>query len=409
MSSFRSRLASLFEGLPPTYWLLFTGTLINRTGGFVIPFLTLYLTSQRGISISQAALTVSLFGAGSFISQLTGGELSDRLGRRPIMLLSFTAAPAIMVTLGLVASITAISLCTFLLGFFTDLYRPAVSAAVADLVPSQSRVRAYGYIYWAINMGAAVAPIIAGFLSSYTYLALFIGDALTTFIYGIIVFFGVRETRPAQVEQGPSPSISQRVTQLKQAPLLLLFSFLALLTGSIYLQGNVTLPVDMLSHGLGPAVYGGVISINGFLVVLTTIPVSHMASNWRRFRAMSISALFLGLGFGFTAFATTIPLFAISVAIWTVGEIIGTAVAPAIIADMAPVESRGLYQGVFGSAWGLSALAGPLLGGWIYQHLGASVLWIGCFGLACLIALSYPGIQRAARHGITQSPAASDI
>ena len=68
---------SLTEGLPPTYWLLWTGTLINRLGGFVIPFLTLYLTSQREIPVSQAALMVSLFGAGSFIAQLTGGD--DRM------------------------------------------------------------------------------------------------------------------------------------------------------------------------------------------------------------------------------------------------------------------------------------------------------------------------------------------
>ena len=75
------RIASLIEGLPPTYWLIWTGTLINRLGGFVIPFLTLYLTVQRQIPVSQAALMVSLFGAGSFAAQLTGGELTDRLGR----------------------------------------------------------------------------------------------------------------------------------------------------------------------------------------------------------------------------------------------------------------------------------------------------------------------------------------
>src|SRR5262245_42749055 len=174
------RLTSLIQGLPPTYWLIWLGTLINRLGGFVIPFLTLYLTTRRAIPISQAALVVSLFGAGSFISQLSGGELTDRLGRRPVMLMSFLITPIFMFILGLARDLALISISTFLVGFFTDLYRPAVGAAIADLVPPESRTRAYGYNYWAINLGAAVAPVLAGLIAGYNYLILFVADALTT-------------------------------------------------------------------------------------------------------------------------------------------------------------------------------------------------------------------------------------
>lgn len=76
---------------------------------------------------------------------------------------------------------------------------------------------------------------------------------------------------------------------------------------------------------------------------------------------------------------------------------IGTAVAPAIIADMAPVELRGLYQGVFGSAWGLSFFLGPLLGGAVYENFGASSLWFSCFALGCLLAIGYLALGRFAR------------
>ena len=79
MSTNKKGLATITEGLPPTYWLIWTGTLVNRVGGFVIPFLTLYLTVQRAIPVSRAALIVSLYGAGSFISQLTGGELTEKV------------------------------------------------------------------------------------------------------------------------------------------------------------------------------------------------------------------------------------------------------------------------------------------------------------------------------------------
>ena len=396
----KNRVQSLTEGLPPTYWLIWTGTLINRLGGFVIPFLTLYLTSQRAIPVSQAALMVSFFGAGSFIAQLTGGELTDQLGRRPVMLTSFLVTPAAMIVLGLAHAIPVIAISTFVVGFFTDLYRPAVAAAIADLVPSEGRTRAYGYNYWAINLGAAIAPVIAGALAKYTYLALFIGDALTTLAFGLIVFFGIRETRPVEVHTAKGTTVRERLLQLKREPILLVFSLLALFFGIIYMQGFVTLPVDMSTHGLGPEQYGLAIATNGFLIVLVSIPISNMAGHWPRFSAMAAAAVFLAFGFGSTALADSSPLFALSVGIWTLGEIVASTVAPAIIADLAPVELRGLYQGIFGSAWGLAFFIGPLSGGWVFDHLGPNVLWGGCLALGLLLAIGYLGMSAPARRRI---------
>jgi len=167
MKSMRARFQTLTADLPPAYWFLWLGILINRLGSFVIPFLTLYLTSQRGVSVSQAALTVSLFGAGSFAAQLVGGELADRFGRRPVLLISLFIAPVAMIALGFARSLPLIAFFTLILGFFTDLYRPAMGAAVADLVPASARIRAFGYQNWAVNLGFSLAPILAGFMAHY--------------------------------------------------------------------------------------------------------------------------------------------------------------------------------------------------------------------------------------------------
>lgn len=396
-------LTSLIEGLPPAYWLIWTGTLINRLGGFVIPFLTLYLTAQRMIPVSQAAFMVSLFGAGSFIAQLSGGELTDRLGRRPVMLMSFFVTPIFMVVLGFARDLALISIATFIVGFFTDLYRPAVGAAIADLVPPEARTRAYGYNYWAINLGAAIAPILAGLMAQYDYLLLFVADALTTAIFGFIVLFGIHETRPAEAHHASHTPLGERISQLKRAPILLIFSFITLFFGMVYMQGNVTLPLDMQSHGLGPKDYGAAIAVNGFLIILVTIPVSNMARKWPRFETVAVAAVLLGLGYGFTALATNLPLFALSVAIWTLGEIAATSVGPTIIADLSPVELRGLYQGIFGAAWGLSFFIGPLAGGWVYENLGSDTLWIGCLIAGVVIGFCYYALSAPARHHMAKS------
>ena len=399
---FRLRFANGIFDLPPTYWLLWLGTLINRLGGFVIPFLALYLTNQRGIPVSQAALMVSLFGAGSFAASLTGGELADRLGRRPVLLMSFLIAPISMMVLGLARSTLLIALLCPLQGFFTDLYRPAVGAAIADLVPPDGRTRAYGYNYWAINLGAAIAPALAGQLAHSSYLLLFIGDALTTLIFGLIVLYGIQETRPAEAQHVAQNTLGRRLVELRNEPLLLAIAGLTLVFGTIYMQGNVTLPIDMQAHGMSAAQYGLAIATNGALIVLLNIPVSRAAARWPRFGTMAVAALLLGLGFGLTAVASSLPFYALAVAIWTLGEIAGAAIAPTIVADLSPVELRGLYQGVFGAAWGLSLFVGPAVGGWVFQHLGATALWTGSLVVGSLLALGYlalsgPGSRRMAR------------
>jgi MFS family permease len=393
---------SLVEGLPPTYWLIWTGTLINRLGGFVIPFLTLYLTAQREIPVSTAALIVSFFGAGSFLAQLTGGELTDRLGRRPVMLMSFFITPIFMITLGLARDISLISICTLIVGFFTDLYRPAVGAAIADLVPPDLRPRAYGYNYWAINLGAAVAPLLAGLMADYNYLILFVADALTTAIFGLIVLFGIRETLPVEAHHSSRLPLRERISQLKRAPILLIYSFLTLFFGIVYLQGYIGLPLDMQAHGLGPTDYGAAIAVNGFLIILVTIPVSNMAAKWPRFETVAVASALCGLGFGFTALATNLPLFALSVAIWTLGEIAATSVGPTIIADLSPIELRGLYQGIFGAAWGLSYFLGPLAGGWMYEHWGSTALWVACLITGLVLAFCYLTLSAPARRQMAE-------
>jgi MFS family permease len=390
----------MFLNLPKTYWWLFLGTFINRLGAFVLPFLTLYLTGERALSPARAALIVSMFGAGSFAAQLTGGELTDRLGRRPVMLISFLATPVAMITLGFARDLGLIAATTLALGFITDLYRPAVSAAVADLVAPEDRTRAYGYLYWAINLGFAISPILAGLLADRNYLYLFIGDALTTFLFGLIILFAVRETRPAEASRAAHATVRERVVQLRQTPILLFFSLLTLFFGVIYMQGYVALPLEMKADGLGSIDYGKAISVNGWLIVLITLPVTSMAVRWPRYSAIAVSAILMGLGFGLTGFANDIHFFAFSVAVWTLGEILGSAVAPTIVADLSPIELRGLWQGVFGSMWGLSFFLGPLLGGWIFEQFGPAALWGGCFTLGCSIALGYVALGRAANRRV---------
>jgi MFS family permease len=89
------------------------------------------------------------------------------------------------------------------------------------------------------------------------------------------------------------------------------------------------------------------------------------------------------------------------------GEIAGTAVAPTIIADLSPVELRGLYQGIFGAAWGLAYFFGPLAGGWIYEKLGGDALWLGCLIIGIVLAFCYYALSVPAKRHKTETQSLS--
>jgi MFS family permease len=393
----RSRFSIYGRDLPPVFWFLWFGTVINRLGGFAVPFLMLYFTTKLGITPQTAALMVSVLGAGSFLSQLTGGELSDRLGRRPVMMLSFFVSPVAMLALGIVRDPLLIVAAMFVLGFFTDLYRPAVSAAIVDLVPTEHRTRAFGYIYWAINFGAALAPVAAGLLANFDYFLLFLGDAITTAVFGIIVLIRVPETQSHEVAAAARMPMRDRAGQAARDPMLLVFVLLSLFVGIIYSQSHVTLPIDMAANGLPPSDYGLAIAVNGALIVLITLQTSRFVARWPRYLAMAIAALLLGVGFGLTAFATTLLFYAFTVVVWTLGEVIGAAIAPTIVSEMSPPGLRGLYQGIWGSSWGLAFFIGPALGGYVYQQFGADVLWASMFVIGVLLCIGYLALSIPAK------------
>src|SRR5829696_7527403 len=147
--------------LPPTAWLLFAGTFVNRFGSFVIVFLVLYVREQ-GFTTPQAGLAVSAYGLGSLAASLVGGQLADRLGRRNTIAISMFASAAAMLALSQAHTLPAILVLTVVAGLAAEAYRPASAALLADLTTAGDRVTAFAMYRLAINLGFTVGPAAAG-------------------------------------------------------------------------------------------------------------------------------------------------------------------------------------------------------------------------------------------------------
>ncbi|MDO0924999.1 MFS transporter [Streptomyces sp. TG1A-8] len=205
----REVLRQEFHGLPGAYWWLWTSTLINRLGSFVATFLALHITVDLGRSASFAGLVGALYGLGGTAASVVAGVATDRLGRRPTILVAQSATAAAVVWLALARDAAAVAVCACLCGFFVNASRPALQAMMIDIVPPRDRVRAYTLNYWATNVGLGLSASAAGAVAHHGYAFLFYGQAAAMVLCAAVVFAKLPESRPEEdggnAPRRPSP------------------------------------------------------------------------------------------------------------------------------------------------------------------------------------------------------------
>ena len=388
--------------LPRPFWFIWAGTLVNRCGSFVMPFLTLYLTQERQLSIAQAGGVVALWGAGGSVAAPLGGYLADHIGRRTTMLTALGLGGVGMIALGFVDRIAVLAALIFVVTILTEMYRPAMSAAIADLVPPADRLRAYGLVYWVINLGFAIGLAVGGVLAGFSFRWLFVGDGLTTLLFAAVIWLGVPETLPARA---PAPhgaaaesTWSRLVVPFRDRTFVALIG-LHFALWVVFMQNSTTFPLDMTAHGVPKSTFGLILGLNGVLIVLIQPVLGPFLTRRDRSRTLAVGALLVGMGFGLNALVRIAPLYALGVVIWTVGEIAVLPVSSSVVADLAPRDIRGRYQGAWGLASGLAASAAAPLGALLLQSFGSVALWSSCLAVGAVIAVGHlvlgPSLRRA--------------
>ena len=390
-----SSVRSTVSGFPPAFWWLWAGTLVSRAGAFVLPFLAFYVTRELGRSAAFAGAVLAAYGFGSMGAALVGGVLTDRVGRRPVLLGSQLSSAVALVGLGLSQGTVALIAWAALFGLTSNASRPAYSAMMADIVRPEDRMRAFSLNYWAINLGFAVAPVLAGLLSRYGYLTLFLVDAVTTAVFALLVFLRVPESRPEPSRSADGPAGQGSLATVLRDGVFVSYVVLTLGFALIFMQHLSTLPVQMGADGLSPATYGSVLAINGALIVLVTVPLAAYLERFERSHVMAVSSLLVGGGFALTAAVDTVAGYALTVVLWTIGEVLGAGVGVAIVADLAPAALRGRYNGVFSLSFAVASFVAPLAGGAIYDRLGSTALWLACGALSVVLAVGHLAIAPA--------------
>ncbi|KAF4406643.1 MFS transporter [Streptomyces lycii] len=391
-SGVRRAVTESVSGLPRAFWWLWTATLVNRLGAFVATFLAMYLTVDRGYSASYAGLVAALHGLGGAVAAVVAGVLTDRFGRRPTLLYSQLSTAVSVALLGFVQHPLAIAAVACLVGVTSNASRPAVQAMMADIVAPEDRVRAFSLNYWAINLGFAISSAAAGLIAAHGYLTLFLGEAAMTLACAVVVYLKLPESRPEQTPQpgaGTGPKPGPGLGPVLRDRLFMAVVGLSFLIATLFQQAYVALPVAMGAEGFSAADFGLVISANGVLILLLQLPVTRFIEHRDPARLLVVSSLLVGYGFGLTAFADSLALYVLALAVWTLGEIVNSPTQMGLVVRLSPVHGRGRYQGVFTLSWSAAALVAPLLGGYVIDRAGADTLWASSAVIGSVAAAGY--------------------
>jgi MFS family permease len=365
-----SLLASL-KSLPRPAWILFGGTFLNRFGTFVMPFLAIYMT-RNGFTAAQSGLAISSYGAGHIVASILGGHLADRIGRRNTIALSMFFSAAAMLALSQARMFAAILVLAFVNGVFAELYRPAAAALLGDLVPQERRIAAFGMYRFAINLGVAVGPATAGFLANKSFFYVFVGDAITSVLYGVVALIALPHGHRTTANDD-KPAAAFQVALRDRAFLYFLAATLCLTW--VEFQLHSTFPLHIAKSGYSPATFGMLLSINGAMIVLFELLVMAWTQRLPAQPLIAVGYGLTGIGIALTGLATNVPMLAATVVIWSIAEMVYAPVTGAYVSSLAPDRYRGRYMGIWHSMFSLGMLLGPAMGTWIYGRNPAALWW----------------------------------
>jgi MFS family permease len=385
-------------GLPREVWLLFATNLINRAGMMVLPFLVLYCTRELGFTAGQAGLALALYGAAAIVAGPFSGRLSDRIGALPIMRTSLLMSGTVLLLFPFARTRLAVYAMTMLWAGCAELFRPASLAAITHLVAPEERRSAHALNRLAINLGMSIGPALGGFLATVSFRAMFVVDAGTTIVAGLVLSAtSWRTTKGRSSDDAESLYHRAEAKSLLHDNRLLVFLTAAILCGIVFYQHESALPLYLVQYlNQSPAFYGTLFTINTLLIVALEVPLNRATSHWPNAWPLFIGCMLFAIGFGGLAIVHSATGVLVTVVIWTFGEMMLFPAMAAHLGDIAPESKRGAYMGAYSMSLAVALTCGPWLGTQLLSSVGPTGVWSVMFALGALAAvlMVYGGSHR---------------
>ncbi len=347
-------------------WIIFCARMIAAFGFSVaMPYISLYFHIELGVPMKIVGTILMISAATGALAQIWGGEISDHLGRRSLMIYSMLVRGIAFL---LVAFFVYIKSHFLVVAFFLilnsiigSLFMPASNAMIADVSDQKIRIEAYGLIRIGANAGWAIGPAIGGFLATLSYASLFIITSITCFASALIIHFFTNESLARDHRE--EPGLRDIFSIIKDHSFMKLCLFATLIH---IVMGQLVSPLSVYvveRVGISKIEMGYLFSLNGLLVVALQYPMTKLLKQRLLVRFLVIGSLVYGLGYFTVGIDRSLLTLMLSIVIVTFGEMIVSPSSTALASYLAPENRKGRYLGFFGLTEHLGWSLGPFVGG----------------------------------------------
>ncbi len=387
----------------------FTVNLINSSGSMVFFFLSLYLTRKIGLTPARAGQALSLYGFGSLAGAYVGGWLADRIGSILVQKISLALCGVLLIALGQVKTLAGILPLLFAMALAAGTLFPANATSMSRICPPDLQVKGFALNRLANNLGATIGPAVGGILALRSYGLLFWADGLTSLAAAAVfalLWTGARvegegrqrpagagessaHETPARVVEGEAANAPKSRSPWRDIPFLLMM-VIFFVWSVVFIQVLTTLPIYMRNvYGLAENRIGQLYPINTIMIVVLEMILMEKIRKYPLARTINISFVLLGIGLGLMPLGRGYAFGALTVAIWTFGEMLSMPLVTALIAERADDSNRGRYMGLNSFAFSLAFIVGPAAGTAIYDGLGPDAVWYVCAATCVVITVAF--------------------
>jgi MFS family permease len=389
-----ARLQKIYHEFPRLFWVVVGVSFIDRIGGTLLfPFFALYFTQKFGVGMTEAGILLGMSSFFGLIGSTIGGALTDKFGRKQLILFGLVFSAVSSLTLGLVTQYSLLFPLMVVVGLLSSIAHPAHDAMIADILPENQRAEGFGILRVVGNLSWIIGPTIGGFLANINFFYLFLIDAIISCIVAAIIFRTIPETKPESHIEEEHESFWQTLigyrVVLKDLAFIA-FMVAGLLMMVVYQQMYSSLSVYLRdNHGINPSGYGFLMTTSAITVVLFQFWVSRTIKYRPPFLMMALGTVFYMIGFALFGVVTAYFLFALNIVIITIGEMILMPTSQAIATNFAPQAMRGRYMAIFGLSWAIPSTIGPGAAGYILDNYNPNLLWYIGGALCGISVLAY--------------------
>jgi len=387
-----TRLKNIYAEFPPLFWVIVGTLFIDSIGSTLLfPFFALYITQKFDVGMTEAGILLGMSSLFGLIGSMIGGALTDKFGRRRLILFGLIFSALSSLLFGLAWDVRLLYFLVVIVGLLSRVSAPAHDAMMADILPESKRQEAFGITRVVFNYAWIFGTALGGLIAARSFLALFVADTVLSLIVAVILYRFLPETQPtSHRETKKSESFLKTVAgyRLVLRDLAYMgFTFAGMIVLIVYQQQYGALAVYLRDvHNIGSKSYGVMLSISGLEVVLFQIWISRTIRKYPPFVMMTLGAVFFMIGFTMIGFVKGFIFFLLAIVIATVGEMIMFPTNKALAINFAPIEMRGRYMAIYDLGWTIPATFGPAAAGLILDYYNPNLLWyLG--GILCAVSM----------------------